>query len=95
MTVYRFAEADQVPPVNARAAVVRAVARSLVVFCFGVCEDVGLQVGGLCKLFAAAVKGTHIRAISSVDAYVCAQVKVQREALATALKCALRTDTDE
>lgn len=55
------------------------------------CEDVRLQVGGLRKLFVAAIKGTHVRAVSSVNAYMCAQVKVQREPLATALECALKT----
>lgn len=62
---------------------------SLVVFGFGMCEDVRLQVGGLRKLFVAAVKRAHVRAVSSVNAYMCAQVKVQWEALATALECAL------
>ena len=62
---------------------------SLVVFGFGVCEDVRLQVGGLGKFFVAAVKRAHIRPISSVNTHMCAQVKVQREAFATALKRAL------
>lgn len=66
-------------------------ADSLVVFGFGVCEDVRLQVGWLGKFFVAAIKGAHIRAVSSVNTHVCAQVKVQREPLATALKCALET----
>lgn len=83
------------PPVNTRAAAAGPGAHSLVVFCFGVCEDVRLQVGRLCKFFAAAIKRTYIRAISSVDAYMCAQVKVQREPFTAALKRALRKDKDE
>lgn len=55
------------------------------------CEDVRLQVGGLGKLFVAAVKRAHVRAISSVDAHVRAQVKVQRKSFAAALECALQT----
>lgn len=70
----------------------RLGAPSLVVFGFGMCEDVGLQVGGLRKLFVAAVKGAHVRAVSSVNAYMRAQVKVQRKALATALKRALENE---
>lgn len=68
---------------------------SLVVFCFGVREDVRLQVSRLCKFFAAAIKGAHIRAVSSVNTYMCAQIKVQREPLATALKRALQTRENE
>lgn len=83
------------PPVYAHAAVVQARGHSLVVFCFGVCEDVRLQVGRLRKFFAAAVKGAHVRAVSSVDTNMCAQVKVQREPLATALKRALQTEDKE
>lgn len=64
-------------------------AGSLVVFSFGVCEDVRLQVGRLSKFFVAAIKRTHVRAVSSVNTHMCAQVKVQREPLATALECAL------
>lgn len=56
------------------------------------CEDVRLQVGGLRKLFVAAVKGAHVRAVSSVNTHMCAQVKVQREALATALERALENE---
>lgn len=56
------------------------------------CEDVRLQVGGLRKLFVAAVKGAHVRAVSSVNAYMCAQVKVQWEAFATALERALENE---
>lgn len=62
---------------------------SLVVLSFCVCEDVRLQVGRLSKFLVAAIKGAHIWAVSSVDAHMCAQVKVQGEPLATALKCAL------
>lgn len=54
------------------------------------CEDVRFQVGWLGKFFVAAVKWTHIWAISSVNTHVCAQVKVQREPFAAALKCALK-----
>lgn len=64
-------------------------AASLVVFGFSVCEDVRLQVGRLGKLFVAAVKRANIRAVSSVNTHVCAQIKVQREPLPTALKRAL------
>lgn len=62
---------------------------SLVVFGFGVCEDVRLQVGWLSKFFIAAIKGAHIWAVSSMNTHMCAQVKVQRKPLATPLKCAL------
>lgn len=65
------------------------MAHSLVIFGFGVCEDVRLQVGGLGKFFVAAIKGANIRTVSSVNTHMCAQVKVQGEPLATALKCAL------
>lgn len=70
----------------------RLAACSLVVFGFGMCEDVRLQVGGLRKLFVAAVKGAHVRAVSSVNTHMCAQVKVQRESLATALERALKNE---
>lgn len=59
---------------------------SLVIFGFGVCEDVRLEVGRLCKLLIAAVKGTDVGSVSSVDAHVCAQVEVQRKPLPTAFK---------
>ena len=49
----------------------------------------GLEVGGLSKALAAVVKGADIRPISRVDTHVRAQVEVQREPLATALKGAL------
>lgn len=61
----------------------------LVVFGFGVCEDVRLQVGRLGKFFVAAVEGADVRAVSSVNPHMSAQVKVQREALAASLKRAL------
>lgn len=68
---------------------------SLVVFSFGMCEDVRLQVGRLSKFFVAAIKRTHVWAVSSVNTHMCAQVKVQREPLATALECALeRRETE-
>ena len=50
---------------------------SLVVFGFGMCEDVGLKVGRLGKLLIAAIKRTDIRPVSSVDSDVCAQVEIQ------------------
>lgn len=65
--------------------------RSLIVLCFGMCEDVRLEVGGLGKFLVAAVKWAHVRAVPRVDAHMGAQVKVQGESLATALKCALET----
>lgn len=61
----------------------------LVVFGFGVCEDVRLQVGRLGKFFVAAVEGADVRTVSSVNPHMSAEVKVQREALATSLKRAL------
>ena len=59
------------------------------------CEDVRLEVCRLGKLLVAAVEGTDVRPVSSVNAHVCAQVKVQGEPLSTALKRALRTRGDE
>lgn len=67
-----------------------ASAGSLVIFCFGVCEDVRFQVGRLGKFFVAAVKGADVRAVSSVNAHVRAQVKVQGETFAAAFKRALK-----
>lgn len=49
----------------------------------------GLQVGGLSKLFIAAVERADVGSVSGVDPDVCAQVEVQREALPTAFKSAL------
>lgn len=59
---------------------------SLVVFGFGVCEDVRLEVGGLRKLLVAAVEGADVGPVAGVDPHVRAQVKVQGEALPAALK---------
>ena len=70
-------------------------AHSLVVLCFGVCEDVRLEVRRLGKLLVAAVEGTDVWPVSSVNAHVCAQVKVQGEPLSTALKRALRMREEE
>ena len=50
---------------------------SLVVFGFGMCEDVRLQVSRLGKLLIAAIKRTDIRPVSSVNPDVCAQVEIQ------------------
>lgn len=48
---------------------------------FGVSEDVGLEVGGLGKLFVAAVKGADVGTVSRVDPDVGPEVKVQGEPL--------------
>ena len=57
----------------------------------GVREHVRLEVGGLGKALAAVVKGTDVWPVASMDPDVRAQVEVQREALATALKSALQS----
>lgn len=68
----------------------------LVIFGFGVCEDVRLQVGRLSKFLVAAIKGTNIRAVAGVNPHMSAQVKVQREAFSTSFKRALeRRDRKE
>lgn len=59
------------------------------------CEDVRLQVSRLGKFLVAAIEGADVRAVSCVDAHVGAQIKVQRESLATALKRALETGETE
>ena len=74
---------------------VPAKAGSLIVFSFGMCEDVGFEVGGLSKLFVAAVKRADVRPVTSVNAHVRAQVKVQREALPTAFKRTLQRGRGE
>lgn len=48
-----------------------------------------LQIGRLSKLFIAAVERTDIRAVSGVNSYMRAEVKVQGEAFPAALKSAL------
>lgn len=65
------------------------MALSLVVFGFGVCEDVGLEVGGLSELLIAAVEGADVGPVAGVDPDVCAQVEVQGEALPAAFESAL------
>ena len=45
--------------------------------CFGVGEDVRLEVGRLGKLLIAPIKGANVGPISRVDAHVCSQVKVE------------------
>ncbi len=54
------------------------------------CQDVGLEVCGLCELFVAPVEGADVGSVSRVDAYVRAQVEVQRESLPAALERALK-----
>ena len=53
-------------------------------------EDVGLEVGGLCKLLVAAVEGADVGPIPRVDSHVRPQVEVQREALPATLERALQ-----
>lgn len=63
---------------------------SLVVLGFGVCQDVGLEVGGLSELLIAAVERADVGPVSSVDAHVRAQVEVQGEPFPAAFEGALR-----
>lgn len=68
---------------------------SLVVFGFGVCEDVRLEVGGLRELLVAAVEGADVGPVAGVDPHVRAQVKVQGEALPAALEGTLEVEEEE
>lgn len=52
---------------------------SLVVFGFGVCENVRLQVGRLGEFLIAAVERAHVGPVTGVDPHVRAQVEVQRK----------------
>lgn len=58
------------------------------------CEDVGLEVGGLGELLVAAVEGADVGPVAGVDAHVRAQVKVQREAFPAAFKGALQEEEE-
>lgn len=58
------------------------------------CEDVRLEVCGLSKPLVAAVKGTHVRPVTSVNAHMCPQVEVQRESFSTPLKSTLKKNKD-
>jgi len=62
---------------------------SLVIFGFGVCEDVRLEVGRLGELLIAAVERADVGPVAGVDPNVRAQVEVQREALPAAFEGAL------
>lgn len=62
---------------------------SLVIFGFGMCENVRLEVGRLGKFLIAAVERADVGSVSSVDPHVCAQVEVQRKPFPTALKSTL------
>lgn len=53
-------------------------------------ENVRFEVGGLSKLFIASVEGADVGPVAGVNAHVCAEVKVQREAFPTALKRTLK-----
>lgn len=67
----------------------------MVVFGFGVCEDVRLEVGGLRKLLVAAVEGADVGPVAGVDPHMRAQVKVQGEALPAALEGTLEVEEEE
>ena len=68
---------------------------SLVVFRFGVCKDVRLEVGRLGELLITAVERADVRPVSSVDPHVSAQVEVQRKPFAAALKGTLERKRQE
>jgi len=52
-----------------------SLSEDILVFCM--CQNVRLEVGRLCKLLGAAVKWTDIRPVTSMNAYMCAQVEVK------------------
>lgn len=56
---------------------------------FGVCHDVGFQVGRLRKSFVTVFERTNVWPISSVNAFVGTKIEVEGKPLATTLKIAL------
>lgn len=52
-------------------------------------QYVGFEIGGLGKLFAAALERTDVRPVARVNPDVSSQVEVQREPLSTAFERAL------
>lgn len=68
--------------------------RSLVVFSFRVCQNVWFEVGGLSKLFIAAVERANVGPVPGVNSDVRPEVKVQRETLPAALERTLDGEKD-